>query len=75
MREERPFLRHVADLPALGRYIPRAGPVDDPVTDRDRAGVSPLEASQQPEQGGLAAARRPEDGGERSARHVEVQPR
>jgi len=71
VREQRPLLRDVTDLAALGRDV-RAGTVDDPAADSDRSCVGLFEAGEQPEQGGLAAAGGAEDGGECSGGHVEL---
>src|SRR5688500_18656712 len=60
MREEATVLWHVADAPPM-RGHPGAA-AHRGLTDRDRAGVGCIEATDQAQDRGLAAPRRPDDG-------------
>ena len=71
MREQGPFLGHVSDPSSLRRHM-QAFARDLPAMDLDRAAVEPLEARDQPQQGGLAASRRTEQGGDLALAHGEV---
>ncbi len=70
MREEQPLLRHVADLPAIGRKVLRPV-VERLAVDRDDPGVGVVEARDQAEQRRLAGARRPEHRGEAARGHAQ----
>src|SRR5262249_22978743 len=60
MREQRAFLRDIADLATLRGRVDATSRYDAPA-DADRTGVGTFETGDQAQQGGLATARRTQD--------------
>ena len=74
VREERPFLGHVADATMLARDEDAAAVVDHLGAQHDFAAVEPLETRDDAQQRRLAAPRRAQDPREAARRNGEVHP-
>src|ERR1700722_8679110 len=69
MRKQPAFLKHIADMTSMRRYVDALGCVEKRgAVERDKAAIRSQQSGDHADDAGLAGARRPEQGGGASSR-------